>query len=535
MKKALGILVVLILAVIYTTIRNGQFVDSGNLENLLYRTALFGVISIGVSFVIVTGGIDLSIGSVIALTGCLLPIFLTVTYEPLETEQKVVSVDVLEKRIVLSPDSPPLERDDRLFFHVVQHVTLTDSLTVVAPHAGAEDAADSVYVEQPLTRAMQPMQGETGRTWVLVAGEVKNLADVPEQQRFEVARIEPASRRITLAEAKPALAAGERVTLFTDATFTQERRYNVAEASQQDASGTIVQVQELPQDLKAEMSLVIEKARHMNTALAIGLVLAVCVAIGLTHGLLITKLNLRPFVVTLCGLLFYRGLARFIADDNTMGFGSLFGGMQSFAASKAFYVPIPCLRWISGEAGETPLGTAWVGIHTRVVFLALLALAAIVVMNYSVFGRYLMALGRNEEAARLSGINTGRMIVAAYVICSVLAGVAGILFVLEYNNVAPSSSGSFYELWAIAAAVLGGCSLRGGEASVLGVIVGAAIMQVLSNLILLDDMIPQNIEFCILAVAILTAVIFDELLRRYMARRRARHEATLAEQADGKK
>jgi ribose transport system permease protein len=324
------------------------------------------------------------------------------------------------------------------------------------------------------------------------------------------------------------LAAGDRVTLLAEIEFTQERRYNVAEASRRQASRTIVAVQELPQELKPGMRVTVEKVRHLSIPIAILMVLAVAAAIGLVHGLLITKLRLQPFVVTLCGLLFYRGLARFITNDTTQGFGSLFGGLRMFAEAKACHVPVPMLRWVSGEAGDAWLGTAWVGIHVRVVFLALLAVAAIVVLSYTVFGRYLQALGRNVEAARLSGINTDRMIIAAYVICALLSGVAGSLFVLEYNTVAPSSSGGFYELWAIAAAVLGGCSLRGGEASVLGVIVGAAVMQVLSNAILLTRT-PQTLEYCVIAVVILTGVIIDELLRRFTARRRARHEAVLAE------
>jgi ribose transport system permease protein len=434
MKKALGILIILMLVAIVTTIANPQFAESGNLENLIYRTALFGVISIGVSFVIVTGGIDLSIGSVIALTGCLLPLFLTSHYEPLAAKQTVVSVDATAKQVVLPVNSPAMYRDDRLLFQV----------------------------ERP-------------------------------------------------------------------GAIARDRRYNVAEASRQEAHGVVVRVQELPQDLNVGMTVVIEKNRHMNVAVAIFLVLAVCVAIGLTHGLLITKLNLPPFVVTLCGLLFYRGLARFITNDNSVGFGSLFGGLRAFESSKAFHLPLPFLRLISGEAGDTPLATAWLGIHMRVVFLALLAVAATVVMNYSVFGRYLKALGRNAEAARLSGINTDRMIIAAYVICAVLSGVAGILFVLEFNNVAPNSSGGFFELWAISAAVLGGCSLRGGEAPIAGVIVGAAIGEVLSNAITLNERIPQSTEYCVKAVTILAGVIIDELLRRFAARRRARREAVQAE------
>lgn len=533
MNKALGILVVLVLMATFTTIANGQFVESGNLANLLYRTAFFGILGIGVSFVIVTGGIDLSMGSVVALTGCLLPILLTAHYEPLGTEQRVVRVDTDDKAVVLPQDSPPLYRDDRLFFHVTKHVNLKGSYTIAAPPADGGDAADSLRFEESPAKLTQPVPDETGRRTVLVVGEPKKLDEVPAEERYEVVRIEPAAKRVTLAAGGPILAPGERVTVFTEVDYTQERRYSVAEASQPAAAGTVVRVQDIPSDLQADTPVVIEKIRHMSVPLAILMVFSVCVAIGLGHGLLVTKLNLQPFVVTLCGLLFYRGLARKITGERTVGFGSLFS-WRTFESSEAFYVPVPFLRWISGEAGETLLGTAWIGIRVRVVLLIVLAIAAIVIMNYSVFGRYLKALGRNVEAARLSGINTDRMIIAAYVFCSMLAGLAGILFVLEVNQAAPSGAGTFFELWAIAAAVLGGCSLRGGEVSVVGVIIGAAVMQVLYNTIRLLEWEQSN-EFYILALAILAAVIFDELLRRYTARRRARHEAVLAEQGAAKK
>jgi ribose/xylose/arabinose/galactoside ABC-type transport system permease subunit len=134
-------------------------------------------------------------------------------------------------------------------------------------------------------------------------------------------------------------------------------------------------------------------------------------------------------------------------------------------------------------------------------------------LNYTVYGRYLLALGRNEEAARYSGINTQAMVMTAYVICSVMAGIAGILFSLDVNSLQPSGHGSFYELYAIAAAVLGGCSLRGGEGSILGVVIGAAVMQVLYNAINILG-ISTQLEFAIIGGVILAGVAADELLRR---------------------
>jgi ribose transport system permease protein len=111
------------------------------------------------------------------------------------------------------------------------------------------------------------------------------------------------------------------------------------------------------------------------------------------------------------------------------------------------------------------------------------------------------------------------MIILSYVVCSFLAGLGGVLFALDVNSVAPAMHGNFYELYAIAAAVLGGCSLRGGEGSILGVIIGAAVMRVLYNSINLLQ-IPTQLEFAIIGIVILLGVIADELVKRIVTARR---------------
>jgi ribose transport system permease protein len=114
--------------------------------------------------------------------------------------------------------------------------------------------------------------------------------------------------------------------------------------------------------------------------------------------------------------------------------------------------------------------------------------------------------------------------VLAYVISALLAGLCGVLFVLDDGSAQPSQLGNFYELWAIAAAVLGGCSLRGGEGSILGVVIGAAVLQVLRNAITLLG-IPARLDFAVIAVVILAGVTADELVRRLAARRRSARQA----------
>ncbi len=227
-------------------------------------------------------------------------------------------------------------------------------------------------------------------------------------------------------------------------------------------------------------------------------------AIGLAHGLLITKMRLQPFVVTLCGLLLYRGIARFLTDDQSQGFGNSHDTLRQLAIGK---LPIS-----GGFALPAPL----------FILLGIAALAA-VFLNLTVAGRHLLALGRNETAARFSGIRTDTLKIVAYVLCSGLAGVGGILFSLDLNSIQPSGLGEFYELYAIAAAVLGGCSLRGGEGTITGVIIGTAVMRVLYNAINILG-IPTHLEFAIIGAVILAGVMTDEWVKRFAARRRAARE-----------
>jgi ribose transport system permease protein len=135
-----------------------------------------------------------------------------------------------------------------------------------------------------------------------------------------------------------------------------------------------------------------------------------------------------------------------------------------------------------------------------------------VVLHRSIYGRRLFAVGQNAEAARYCGINSDNVIAGAYVISGALAGVAAILIAFYTNSISPSSHGNFYELYAIAAAVLGGCSLRGGEGSILGIVIGAALLQVLRNLVNLLD-IPGSLDFAVMGAVILIGVIADQILR----------------------
>lgn len=216
--------------------------------------------------------------------------------------------------------------------------------------------------------------------------------------------------------------------------------------------------------------------------------------LGYFHGFLVARVRLQPFVVTLCGLLMYRGFARFIANDETKGFGDYKG----FEFLK---------EMVTGSL---------MGIPTPFVFLTFLSLVMGLVLHRSVYGRNLFALGNNEEAARYSGIDTRRMLASVYVISGLLSGFAAIFVAFYTNSVSASSHGNFYELYGIAAAVLGGCSLRGGEGSVVGVLIGVVLLQVLQNLVTLLG-IPSSLNLAVMGSVILLGVLADQLLARRSA------------------
>jgi ribose transport system permease protein len=231
---------------------------------------------------------------------------------------------------------------------------------------------------------------------------------------------------------------------------------------------------------------------HWPSALAVIAVIAISTGLGYIHGFLVTRVLLPPFIVTLCGLLFYRGLARFIANDETKGLGGSDSGFETLrylATGSVFRIPMPF------------------------ILLIIVSVIMWVVLHRSIYGRYLYAVGRNEEAARYSGINARTIIASSYVLSGLLTGISGLLLAFYTNSISPSSHGNSYELYGIAAAVLGGCSLRGGEGSVIGIVIGTALLQVLQNLINLLG-IPSSLNFAVMGAVILVGVIADQLLQR---------------------
>ena len=240
--------------------------------------------------------------------------------------------------------------------------------------------------------------------------------------------------------------------------------------------------------------------KHWSPLPAAAVVVAGSVCVGLFHGLLVTQLRLQPFLVTLCGLFMYRGLAR---------------GLSDHTINLPFESVQPQAEWLRTVlvSGKT------LGFPHILWLLAGLTVLLAVVMHASVYGRYWYAIGFNEQAARYAGIATDRHKIAAYVLCSTFAGIGGVLFLLQFRSATPNSAGVLFELYAITGAVLGGCSLRGGEGTVLGMVLGAAVLPLLSQICNLSEHIGSELEYTVIGGALLMATISNELVTRFSLRR----------------
>ena len=222
--------------------------------------------------------------------------------------------------------------------------------------------------------------------------------------------------------------------------------------------------------------------------------------VGLAQGLLVGKLKLQAFIVTLCGLLSYRGLARFSADDTSIN-------LSNSEQDLSF------VRYLGeGSLGEVLTNGQGSGILHSIpmsfVYLICFALFFGIILHRSVFGRYIFAAGRNELATKYSGINTSIIIAFAYVISGFCTAFAAIPFSIYTGSVQPATHGAFFELYAIAAAVLGGCSLRGGEGSIIGILIGTAILIVLRNMVNLFGY-PTPLSDAITGGVIFIGVLLD--------------------------
>jgi ribose transport system permease protein len=225
---------------------------------------------------------------------------------------------------------------------------------------------------------------------------------------------------------------------------------------------------------------------------AIVLTLAICAGVGFWHGALVTRLNVPPFVITLVTFTVAQGLALAITTGTPINnISPLFSDLSQFYVGP---VPVPALFFIGAVV------IAWFLLERTYV------------------GRQIYAVGGNKEAARLAGIPVARRVTSAYVASAMLAGVVGIL-VIGRMNVADPSVGPGWELTAIAAAVVGGMSLSGGEGRIVGIAAGAILLEFIANGLLA---LHVNTYYQTVAQGVVLgiAILLDRLRARYFGRGR---------------
>ena len=209
--------------------------------------------------------------------------------------------------------------------------------------------------------------------------------------------------------------------------------------------------------------------------------------LGCINGLLVAYVKMQPMIATLAMMMVCWGTALVLANGRTVSLRSVEGYDQIAVGQLIPQVP------------------------NGVLILILLAVIAGVVMNKTAVGRYALAIGSNEEATRISGINTNRWKVLAYVICGTFTGISGILMSSRLSAAQPTL-GQGYEMYAIAAAVIGGTSLRGGRASIFGAVIGAVTIQTIFNGLTVMG-VQDQWQKVVLGVVVLLAVWVD-IMRR---------------------
>ena len=215
---------------------------------------------------------------------------------------------------------------------------------------------------------------------------------------------------------------------------------------------------------------------------------------GLCSGTFVAKLKVPPFIATLGMMLILKGLSLVISGTRPIYFNET-PGFTEISRGSIIGMVIPSVPVPNG-----------------VLILFLVAIIVSFVLTRTALGRYTFALGSNEEAVRLSGVNTDRWKIAVYTLSGAICGVAGLLIASRLNSAQPAL-GQGYELDAIAAVVIGGTSLSGGRGTILGTLIGALIMSVLLNGLRIMS-VAQEWQTVVTGSIIILAVYIDMLRRR---------------------
>lgn len=211
--------------------------------------------------------------------------------------------------------------------------------------------------------------------------------------------------------------------------------------------------------------------------------------LGFFNGIIICKAKVQPFIMTIGTLTLYRGIALLVSDGKPVY-------MDADTAAKVKFL------------GDGRI----LNIPTQVIVLAIVGILMAFLLNKTVFGRYIKAIGGNQESARVAGINVNRYKTAAYILSGVLAAAAGIVLTARTTTGDPTL-GESYEMDAIAACVIGGAKLTGGVGTIVGTIIGAVIIGIINNILNLTN-ISTYYQYVVRGGIIILAVVFNSMERK---------------------
>lgn len=244
--------------------------------------------------------------------------------------------------------------------------------------------------------------------------------------------------------------------------------------------------------LCAVMAGIFMSGAYMNLPLGLGLVLTILtgIVIGCVNGFLIAYLNIPPFIATLAMMMIARGLSLIISDAQS-------------------------IKIANPDYGYIANGTLIPGLKNAALLFLVLAVIAAVLLSKTLLGRYALAIGSNEEATRLSGVNVRMWKLFVYITAGVFTALGAIVYSARFSFVQPAE-GLGFELQVIAAVVIGGTSLAGGRANILGTVIGALLMETLKMGLQMMG-IAQQWQLVVTGVVVVAAVYADNLRRQRAA------------------
>jgi ribose transport system permease protein len=256
--------------------------------------------------------------------------------------------------------------------------------------------------------------------------------------------------------------------------------------------------------LGVSMATMVERGMPVGQATIFGMaiVLVFSLLLGMLHATLVHHLRLPPFVVTLASMSMLRSAALLV--------------------NNAVPKPIEQFKLVTFLGnGKVFIAGTGMGLPVSTLLMIGIAIVLIALLGFNRIGRHVYSVGSNEEATRLSGVNVFRVRLFVYGGCSLLTGLAGILYA-GYSAQGDPSAGNMFELNAISAAVIGGAALTGGRGTVLGTILGAALLEMILSMINLTLSNPTLWRGMVVGGVLLTAVIFNQIrLGGYFGRKAA--------------